>query len=338
MVPTAVMELARRDPAGLISRAQLAQAGMSGPTVSRLVARGVLERLASGLFRVAGRPVPPTQCLHVPVRYLTGSTETDPSALPPRRRALITGVGALAAMGVPGFPLPCRPTALVDRGRRVRVTGVAFDVQRAELRQVDGLRWQGVPTVTAARAIADLALDPAVSDQTLRQAVYDVVNAQRIRAVDLVRAWQAIRRVGAGRLVRMADAGIFDVESEGELDLYLNVFHRHPPLPDCQVLLAGQIRVDFVFLFAALVIEYVGGPHDGRADRDATRAAALQQLGHAVVFVSKSMVRDRAGLATHLHGLRREREDLMARGLLRRPPLPRQPDRLVPLRTLVPLG
>lgn len=350
VLPDSVLQLARRDPAGLVDSRALAAAGHGPAAVSRWVAAGLLERLAPGVLRVAGAPVPPTQCLHVPLRYLARSgsrqaTASDdhgpsrPAARPDAGAgdALVTGGAALAAMAVPGFPLPCRPLVLVQHGRRVRLRDAPFDVRQGDLARVTAERWQGVATVDPARALADLAGQSPLGDRPLRQAVYDVVNRLRIPVVDLVASWRGVRHPGATRLRRMADEGVFEVESEGEWDLF-RLFRQHPPLPDCQVVVTGWIRVDFVFLFAGLVLEYLGGVHDGRADEDATRVHAVERLGLEVMLVSRSMLRDGAALMAHVHERRRRREELMARGLLPRAPLPVQPPRLTPLRTLVPLG
>ena len=104
------------------------------------------------------------------------------------------------------------------------------------------------------------------------------------------------------------------------------------------MVLVEQLRVDFVFLSAALIIEYAGRVHDGQVDRDATRIYALERLGYRVIVVTRSMLRDPAALVAHIHDVRLRRERMIAAGLLARPPLPPQPPRLTPLRTLTPLG
>ena len=78
-------------------------------------------------------------------------------------------------------------------------------------------------------------------------------------------------------------------------------------LTGAEVVLRGRLRVDFVFLFAALIVEYLGGVHDGRADYDATRNYVLERLGYRSITVTKSMAREGPGLIAHIHTIRRER-------------------------------
>lgn len=330
MLPPAVLQLARRSAGGLLSLPDLASAGYDRRRAAAWARGGLLERVMPGWYRVAGWPVPPEQCLHVPLRYLAGCSTTGP---PP----LLSGEAALALRGTEGFALPCRPLVLVNQGRRVRLTGAPFTVRHVRLDQQPRERVQGLEVADPARSLADAALSPRTVDRTLRVAVDDLRNRYRLPAADLVARWQAeARHPGARRLLAMSEA--FEQDSEGERDAFARLFRCCPPLPDCQVQLTERFRVDFAFLFAALVIEYLGDVHDGQADRDTSRTFALERLGHRVIGVTRSMLRHSGEVVAHIHAVRRDRERLMLEGRLRRPPLPPQPPRLVPLRTLTPSG
>lgn len=329
MLPDHVLVAAARAPGGLLDLGELAVLGYGRRRVAEWAASGLLERVVRGLYRVAAAPVPAVQCLHLPVRCLA-------RAGAPKGSALISGEAGLALRAVEGFTLPCRPLVVIDRSRTVRLANPPFDVRYVRLERVPVERVQGLDTTDAAQAVADAALNSAVSDQRLRVAFDDLRSRGLVTLPDLVGRWQEVRHVGARRMLAMAPA--LEHESEGERVCFGEVFRRVPPAPDSQVVLLGRLRVDFVFLFAALIVEYHGAVHDGQADRDASRTYALERIGYRIVVVTRSMLRHPVDLAHHIHELRRERERLVLEGRLARPPLPAQPPRLTPLRTLVPLG
>lgn len=329
MLPDRILEAAASAPGGLLDLRDLAALGCDRRRVAEWVAGGALERPARGLVRVAGAPVPPTQPLHIAVRSLAPPAR-------PTAGVLISGEAGLGLREVEGFPLPCRPLALVDRTRTVRRRDVAFDVRYVPLERVVGDEVLGIPTTEPAQALADAALRRELSDRRLRVACDDLRSRGVTTLQELLTQWEVIRHPGARRMLAMAPT--LELESEGERWCLEEVFRRAPPLPDCQVVLVGRLRVDFVFLFAALIVEYLGGCHDGRADRDATRTFALERRGYRIFLVTRSMLRHAEEVAEHVHAIRREREQLVLEGRLPLPALPPQPWRLSPLRTLVPLG
>ena len=329
MLPPDVLRAAAAAPGGLLNLARLQQMGHNRERIAAWTRAGLLERLVPGLYRVADAPVPPTQCLHLPLRYLATPGRASPAAL-------ISGGAALGLLGVAPFGLPCQPLVLVDRSRTVRLGSAPFRVRRVALDAAGHDRHDGIDVAGAARVLADAALDPRVTDRELRLAVDQLRGRRLVAVAALVACWRRMpRHAGARRLLRLAPA--LEQESEAERDLYA-LFLRSPPVPDCQVVLRGRLRVDFVFLFAALIVEYLGAVHDGRADHDATRNYAFERLGYRSITVTKSMAREGPGLIEHIHTIRREREQLVLDGRLARPPLPPQPPRLAPLRTTVPLG
>ncbi|HUG83474.1 MAG TPA: hypothetical protein VMM13_02870 [Euzebya sp.] len=328
MLPDAIHEMARRS-CGVLDRGEMLRRGYGDEAIFQWRLRGLIETLLPGRYRIVGAPVPPIQCLEVVARYLADKR----SAVPP----LLTGRGALGALDGPGFELPTRASALIQRGTRVRIAGNPFDAIQTRLELVDSLRVRGLHLATPPRLLVDLA--EHLTDAELIDAVDAVRNHLRLTQVELITAWRRIRHPQARRLLRLADAGAFDTESGGERRVLQLLFAEYPPMPDCQVQITSAYRADFAFIFAALILEYYGEEaHRGRVDADGVRVATMRRPGWDVFVITKSLTRDLRGLSEQIHELRREREAAMLEGRLRRPPLPRQPPRRMPLRTLAPSG
>lgn len=332
MLPRAAAEAFARAPGRILSTRELVRLGFHRTQPAGWVVDGLAERLLHGIYRDADGEVPDDQCLHLATRYI-GQRATTPDV-----PAVFSGAPVLALERVEGFELPCRPLVLVAGGSDPRSTPQAFSRRRVDLAEVAVRHLLGHPTTFPDRAVADAALDRDLSDRQIRTAVDQLRWDRKLWLPDAVATWQALGHAGARRLVALYDAGAFDQESEGERRAFRLLFEDHPPLPDCQVVIVGQLRVDFVFLSAMLIIEYHGNPHDGRTEADATRRHALERLGYRVIVVTKSMLADAGGLARFIHTERVHREQLVAAGALPRAPLPIQPPRRLPLRTLHPAG
>ena len=205
-----------------------------------------------------------------------------------------------------------------------------------ELARVPRERHQGVGTADPAQALADIAWSGAPDDRALRVLVDAVRWHLGWSAVRLVGRWKEIGHPGGRHLYAMK--GAFAQESEGERDAFAALFADDPYPPDCQVVLLERLRVDFAYLYAGLFMEYLGEPHNTQVDADTTRTFALERPRYRGVGITKSMLRHADLVREHLHGLRLEREQLVGEGRLVLPPLPPQPPRLFPLRTLTPGG
>ncbi len=314
----------------IISSRQLNALGVESWRISDWVRAGRLERVVVGWYRRPG-DTPPLQDAHLAQACLR--------LLQPRSPVVMSGAAGLRAAGVPvGVPGPT--LALVQHGRRMRLPDHApfTTAQRLDLHRLATVKTSGLRCAEPGVLLADTVT--GLPDDEVRSLLYASINALRLSPVELVTCWAQMDHEGARRLRQLAREGVLEHESPAEWSLYDRLFRTSPPPPDCQVWLAPNIRVDFVFLFAALVIEYYGEkPHADRVDADATRVYALRRMGNEVLVVTKSMTRDLPALGRHIHEVRRRREDLMLRGQLRRPTLPPQPGpRITPLRTLVPGG
>lgn len=309
------------DHHGLATLATLGALGVGPRSVCRWADGLLLERLLPGVFRDPQAPVPDEQPLALATTYL------DHHAQHPG--ACITGAGALALHGAEGFPLACRPVALVSPGRRVRLADAPFDLRRAQVPAAQRRTVRGIATVELHRALADAAADDRAPDRDLRVGFDSLRWAGRTRVHVLAEALAALpgRHPGRNRLERMIAEGVLDLESEGERRTH-EVFQAHPPVPAVQRWVLARVRVDFLFLSAALVLEYLGGLiHVGQLEQDSERIWVLRQAGYEVLPVTAAMVRRPEVLAARVHAIRREREALVAADRVRVPPLPPQPPR-----------
>lgn len=326
------MELPSRLDTFLRSHHELAAAwelrglGVDRGKEGRLVAHGLLDRALPGVVRGTARAGPEWQPVAAAVRYL----QRDPCD---RRPLAVTGSAALALHGLDGCQFPARPVLAVPEGRRIRLGHAPFELLRDPVTST--VRRHGLPVATVERAIRDLARAEDVDDARVRHAVDAARWAGALRPA----AWAAELRQhphSAARLRSLHNVGVFEQESEGERWAFDVLFRPHPPLPDCQVWVLPGIRVDFVFLYAALVVEYLGDVHTTALQADSSRTFALTRSGYLPLPVTATMLREPDEVALEIHALRRRREALAARGLLDRAPLPIQRHRLRPLRTLGP--
>lgn len=316
-------------PVRIISRRAIERLGHDTSRITGWVRGSVLERLLPGWYRIVGDAVPPWQHVVVAWAYLT---EGHPHA-----RVRLTGQAALVAVGLE-LRIPRHPTFLVENGRRVRLPGQYFaTIQRVGLPSSGGASFLGMVLEEPEHALADMLREQTIADDALRLLLYQLINRLRVTPQQMATAWSARPRQQVARLRSLIADGTLQHESPAERSTFLDVFAAHPPPPDCQVWITPHRRVDFVYLFAALILEYHGeDAHQNQVDEDASRTYEFSQLGFDLMVVTKSMTRDAGALAAHVHDRRRCREELFLAGRLPRPPLPVQHERLYPLRTLHP--
>lgn len=330
MLPHQVHLLCASAPGGLVTVPQLARRGWDRREVAAWAADGLLRRVLHGVYALADRPPHPLESVCLPQVYLTW--RAGERSGPP----VLSGKAALALHHAEGFDLPARPLVLVDRACRVRPRSKPFDIRRVVTEDLEWDWVNGLRVSAPWRALADTALDISATQRDLRVGSDTLRNRGMLDVVDAVARWRAMNHGGAARLLRMTAEGQFEQESEGERRAFAALFGHGAPLPDCQVTLLGRLRVDFVFLHAGLIIEYYGRDHDGRADTDATRIDALEQLGYRVIVVTRSMLRRAPSVRARIEHTRQDRLHRALAGLLPLPQLPPQPPRLTPLRTILP--
>ena len=308
MLPINVIELARRSPAGLVTLRELR---LRSATTAVLSPTG----LGAGLLDArAARRLPDQRGAR---RY--GRVGPHAGALPgagrgrARPSALISGRAMLALAGVRGM---ASSVAAARAGRsRPSCAGQGRAVRRRATSRSP--RWPrqrhgSVDTADAAQALADLAWGHAYTDRDLRVLVDETRFSLRRRSR---RTWSAMAADRPSRSTPIArHARAFEQESEGERTAFTKLFLAYPPLPDCQVVLVGSLRVDFVYLDAALVIEYLGDVprrQGGQGHRSGLRDRAARlppHPGHQVV------ARPSDGIREHIQAERHHRTAAHRRG------------------------
>lgn len=148
---------------GLVSTRQAEAAGVPRLQLSRLAQRGLLARVAQGVYRVAGAPESQHQAILA--AWLALADPTRPSALV---------VGGAAAAQLHGSGQLWRQTIdlLVPERRRSRREGVRF--RRVRLGDDEIITTHGVPTLTPAATIADL-LEQGESPDNVADAAIDAL-------------------------------------------------------------------------------------------------------------------------------------------------------------------
>lgn len=309
--------------AGVATLTELAAAGHDRFAVRSWASAGLVERLLPGLYRATDVPVTGRQRVAVPLHYLDDEARRgdDP--------ARVTGSAALALDEVEGFRIPVRPTVLVPPDRRIRVPGAPFVVRRAPVPVGDRCTTAGCAAVRSGRALADAAPEEGVTDKMLRVGFDDARRRGRLRLSPFTTRLRQLRgHPGARRLLAMWRSGLLEMESEGERAAFAALFAAHPPPPERQIWVLPDVRVDFVYLRAALVLEYLGKyPHEGRIEEDSARLWRLRRAGYEVLPLTSGLLDQAPTLIHQIHRIRRERESLAADGRLLVAPLPSQPTR-----------
>lgn len=134
---------------GLVTTAQAEQAGVRRKQLARMAATGALERVAQGVYRIAGAPEAEHELTYATWLAL-GGARFAPGEVPPvvaagRTAATLHGIGDFYAEGH-DFVVPAR------KGTRLR--GVRLRVRHLEWQEVSFV--DGMPALTIERAVADL--------------------------------------------------------------------------------------------------------------------------------------------------------------------------------------
>jgi hypothetical protein len=161
------------DQWGLVTRRQAEDAGLSKATMTRLVGRGDLERIAHGVYRLRGAPTPD----HVELRAAwlqlapampAWERTADDGVVSHRSAAEMYGLGHLPA-DVHEFTVPGR--------RQTRRPDVRLHVR--QLREDEWISLRGLLVTRPSRIAADLLLegeDPTAVAQLVADAIRPVVD------------------------------------------------------------------------------------------------------------------------------------------------------------------
>jgi hypothetical protein len=261
---------------GMVLRTQALALGLTDRRIDRLVADGLWERRAGGLYRIVGSVADERQ-------RLVGA------CLLHRGSASHASAGRLLGLPV-ALDEPPRPEVSVRRGgthsSAVAVVHETTHLPAEDLTQVDG-----IPCTTATRTVLDLSgrLRPRV----LVRLVEDLWLADRldVQALsDALNGWARRGRPGTRRLREILDDRFGQPLSESELESRFLAVVRAAGLPEparqvVHRLSDGQfVRIDFVWHSARLVVEVDGRrwhartetmSSDRKRDNDALLAGRL---------------------------------------------------------------
>jgi very-short-patch-repair endonuclease len=275
------MQLIARRQLGLVTRAQLLDAGVTRSAIEHRARTGVLWRVYPGVYAV-GRPA------------LTREGRWLAAVLACGNRAALSHLSAAVLWGIEDRRLPSRPTVSVptDAGRS-GPPGV--DLHRASsLRPDDVTKRNAVPVTTLPRTLTDLAA--VLDDQQLKSALRQ---AERLHRLDLARFRASLGDFPASshrhaRLRHLLDDYV-PARTDSDLEAaFLELCTKHGvPRPETQVPI-GPYRADFLWPHAKLVVETDGrDAHDGfvafREDR--VRDRAMKSAGFEVLRFTASEVR-----------------------------------------------
>lgn len=148
---------------GMITTAQAVDAGVPRKVLSGLVASGAIERLAQGVYRMAGAPAAEHEVDVVRVRWLALGGVT--------RHVVAAGRTAAALHGI-GDWFPAESEFVTPNRRTTRLSDVRLRMRRVD--EEDIVYVDGLPAMTVERTIADLVEareDPSLMADALRHAV-----------------------------------------------------------------------------------------------------------------------------------------------------------------------
>lgn len=279
-----ISRLARRQH-GVVTRAQLLEAGLSSTGVHRRSKAGRLKRLHRGVFRVG--PLDAPYAREKAAELACGADAVVSHVSAGVLWELITRPPRLA-------PVDVTTAGLDDRSRpRIRI-------HRAELRPDERSVRRGIAVTTPPRTLVDMAsvLRPRDLEQAVARAERDaLIDAGSLRAmVDRSPHRRGIRRLRA--VLQEQEEPAF-TRSEAEERFLALVREARLPPPRVNTKVGGH-EVDFYWPTHRLAVEVDGyGFHASRSsfERDRRRGAHLAALGVQVIHTTwRQIVHE--GLAT----------------------------------------
>jgi len=282
-----VAELAAQQH-GVVSLADLAEAGVGRGAVALRVRNGRLHRIHRGVYALGHRK-------------LTREGRWLAAVLACGDGALLSHRCAAAHIGLhPSSPTRIDVTVPSRAGRAPR-TIIRVHRPRAPVPKAEQWESDAIPVTSPSRTLLDIA--GIVSPASLARAVERSVklNLFDLRAMELTLA-QHPRSRGAAQLRSVLDTYRDDVLTRSTLEvLFLGLCAEHGiPPPAMNTLVEGE-EVDFLWRAERIVVETDGhGDHGTRAAFESDRAkdARLVVAGYRVVrFTHRQVTRDPAKVA-----------------------------------------
>jgi predicted transcriptional regulator of viral defense system len=136
---------------GLVTTAQAEDAGVSRKQLARMAAAGAIERVAQGVYRMAGAPPQDHEATYATWLALGGAaaSRTETGVAP----VVAAGVTAAVVHGIGDF-FPARFDFIVPARKGTRLPGVRLRVRRLIRDEV--IPVGGLPVLTVERSLADL--------------------------------------------------------------------------------------------------------------------------------------------------------------------------------------
>ncbi|MGY1552885.1 type IV toxin-antitoxin system AbiEi family antitoxin domain-containing protein [Microbacterium sp. A588] len=187
---------------GMFTAAQASNAGVSRKVLSGLAAAGAIDRLAQGVYRMAGAPVAEIEIDVVRISWLAvGGAAGESVVASGKSAAVLHRIGDWFPTTVDFVTPTRRTTRLQDVRLRVR-----------QLDEGDIVHVDGIPSMTVERAIADLVEsweDPSLIADALLHAVQRGVLLRPRRLAQLLEpfAYRNQARSGVALAERLMAAG-----------------------------------------------------------------------------------------------------------------------------------
>lgn len=197
---------------GLVTTAQAEDAGVRRKQLARMASAGAIERVAQGVYRMAGAPPQDHEAIYATWLALGGATasRTEAGVAP----VVAAGVTAAVVHSIGDF-FPDRFDFIVPARKGTRLPGVRLRVRRLTRDEV--IPVGGLPALTAERAIADL-IEIGTDLSLVAGAVRDAVRAGQLVAPDRLVSYLdpiAARRKSDGRALASDLFELAGVSPEG---------------------------------------------------------------------------------------------------------------------------
>ena len=275
---------------GVVSRAQLRDAGLTPKAIDHRVEVGRLHAVHRGVYAVGHR-------------RLTRHSRWMAAVLAGGVGAVLSHRSAAALWGIRNAGGPMEVTSYSWHPKRNGIVFRGADLRVEEMTEVDG-----IPVTTVPRTLLDLAavVDEVQLERALRE-------AERLQLADTYSVADLVEwhpgKAGLAKLRRVASmAELYRGVTRSELEERFRVFLRDAglPSPEWNVRLEAaeaMFEVDCVWREQRVVVELDGyGFHAHRHafERDRLRDRLLQMEGWTPIRITWKALRDDEGLASDL--------------------------------------
>jgi predicted transcriptional regulator of viral defense system len=181
---------------GLVTTAQAKDAGVSRKQLARMASAGAIERVAQGVYRMAGAPLQDHEAIYATWLALGGATA--PRAETGVAPVVAAGVTAAVVHGIGDF-FPAGFDFIVPARKGTRLPGVRLRIRRLTRDEV--IPVAGLPALTVERTLADL-IEIGTDLSLVAGAARDAVRADKLVAPDRLVSYLdpiAARRKSDGR-------------------------------------------------------------------------------------------------------------------------------------------